>query len=293
MKLNKENNALDINGYTEIITANRNVFSFQFKEIWRYRDLILLFVKRDMASQYRQTILGPLWHILQPAVTTFIFLILFNRIAHIPTDNVPAVIFYMSGLTAWNYFSSCFTATSATFITNASVFGKVYFPRIILPLSVVLSNMIRFAIQFCLLVIVICYYAIFQNFSISIGWHTLLIPVILLIMAGLGLGAGIIVSSITTKYRDVAVLINFGIQLLMFVTPVGYSLAYLRQHSSYANVISLNPLSSLIESFRYAMLGSGIFSVNLFLYSVIFTLLALIIGIIIFNRVEKTFMDTV
>jgi len=282
----------ETNNWTEIIEPKNHFFNLRLKEIWRYRDLLFLFVKRDMQAQYKQTILGPLWHILQPALTTVIFVVLFSNIAKIPTDGVPPVIFYMCGLTIWNYFAACFTATSNTFITNAGIFGKVYFPRLILPLSVVASNLIRFAIQLTLLVAVIIWYAVTANYSIQLGANILLVPVIVIVMAGMGLGFGIIVSSLTTKYRDVAVLISFGVQLLLFITPVAYPLSYLEQ-SGYKTFIALNPLSALTEGFRYAVLGKGDFTTSSFLYSCSCMLAAILFGALLFNKVEKTFMDTV
>jgi lipopolysaccharide transport system permease protein len=278
--------------WTEIITPRNRLLDLRLKEVWRYRDLLALFVKRDLASQYRQTVLGPVWHLIQPILTTIMFLVLFNKIAKIPTDNIPPIIFYMSGIAIWNYFSTCFTSTSNTFITNAGIFGKVYFPRLIMPLSIVCSNMVKFAIQLGLLVSIMLYYYFTGAFSFNVGWHTLLIPPIVIVMAGLGLGLGIIISSLTTKYRDLTVLINFGIGLLMYITPVAYPLSFIKD-SSYRTIILLNPLSPLIESFRYAVLGTGTFDVLLFFYSVGFMIITLFAGMVIFGKVEKTFMDTV
>ncbi len=279
-------------GWSEIITPQNNFLDFRFKELWRYRDLMLLFVKRDFVAQYKQTILGPLWNIIQPILTTLMFLIVFNKIAKISTDALPPVLFYMSSITIWNYFSSCFTATSSTFITNAAIFGKVYFPRLILPLSNVTSNLIKFFIQFCLLLATTLYYVIFYNYKFNIGWHSLLIPVIAIIMALLGLALGIIISSLTTKYRDFTVLVNFGVALLMYVTPVAYPLSYLAK-SKYKFLIEWNPLSPLVEGFRYAFFGNGSFDFLHFTYSIIWMLICLLSGVVIFNRVERTFMDTV
>jgi lipopolysaccharide transport system permease protein len=278
--------------WTEIISPKADLLDVKLKEVWRYKDLLLLFVKRDFAAQYKQTVLGPLWHIIQPIFTTLIFFMLFNRIAKIPTDQLPPILFYMASLTIWNYFAACLTNTSSTFLTNANIFGKVYFPRLILPLSSVVSNMVRFGIQFGLLLILMLYYALSGTYKIDVGLHTLLIPAIVLIMAGLGLGVGIIISSVTTKYRDLNVLITFGVQLLMYATPVAYPLSYLDK-SRFKGLIEWNPLSSLVEAFRYAIFGSGTFNTTLFCYSIIFTVVALFIGIIIFNRVERNFMDTV
>jgi len=278
--------------WTEVITPRTNLFDLKLKELWRYRDLILLFIKRDFASQYKQTVLGPVWHLIQPILTTAMFFVLFNRIAKIPTDNLPPAIFYMSGITIWNYFSACFTGTSSTFVSNAGIFGKVYFPRLVLPLSLVCSNIIRFGIQMLLLIAAMIFYYIKGDYTFNLGIHTLLMPVVLLIMGLFGLGTGIIISSLTTKYRDLTVLISFGVQLLMYLTPVAYSLSYVEK-SSYRLLIKANPLTSLIETFRYSVLGRGTFDLPLFVYSCVCALLAMLIGMLLFNRVEKSFMDTV
>lgn len=278
--------------WTEIISPQSRVFDWRFKELWHYRDLVGLLVKRDFAAQYRQTVLGPVWHLIQPILTTGMFLILFSKIAKIPTDNVPPVIFYMCGITIWNYFSTCFISTSNTFIANATIFGKVYFPRLVMPISIVCSNIIKLGIQLLLLFSIMLFYSLTTDFRIQVGWHTLLLPVVILVMAGLSLGLGIIISSLTTKYRDLTVLINFGIGLLMYITPIGYSLSYING-SSYRALIVYNPLSPVIETFRYALLGTGVFDLYLFLYSVVCMLCSVFIGIWIFGKVEKNFMDTV
>jgi len=278
--------------WTEVITPRASFFDLKLRELWKYRDLIFLFVKRDFASQYKQTVLGPVWHLIQPILTTAMFFVLFNRIAKIPTDNLPPAIFYMSGITIWNYFSACFTGTSSTFVSNAGIFGKVYFPRLVLPLSLVCSNIIRFGIQMSLLIAVMIFYSITGAYTFNLGVHTLLMPVVLLIMGLFGLGTGIIISSLTTKYRDLTVLISFGVQLLMYVTPVAYSLSYVEK-SSYRLLIKANPLTSLIETFRYSVLGTGTLDMSLFVYSCACALFAILIGMLLFNRVEKSFMDTV
>jgi lipopolysaccharide transport system permease protein len=279
-------------GWTEVITSRDHLFDLHLKEVWRYRDLLFLFVKRDFAAQYRQTILGPLWHIIQPVFTSFMFLVVFNKIAKIPTDQLPPVLFYMSSITIWNYFSTCLNNTSNTFIANAGIFGKVYFPRLVSPLSAVVSNIIRFAIQFCLLLFLIVYYSVTGIYTFHTGWNNLLIPVIVIIMAAMGLGLGIIISSLTTKYRDLTILISFGVQLLMYATPVAYPLSFIEK-SKYTNFIRWNPLSPLVEGFRYAVLGQGTFNLYFFGYSIIFTIIALLFGVLLFNKVERSFMDTV
>lgn len=274
------------------IKPKTSLFNVKLKEVWKYRDLMSLFVKRDFVAQYKQTILGPIWHFVQPVLTTIMFVVVFGRIAKIPTGNIPSVLFYLSGLTIWNYFAVCLTSTSTTFTSNASIFGKVYFPRLVLPISVVISNMIKFGIQFLLLLAVIVYYQ-FHGYPIHFSFSWLLVPVILLIMAGIGLGAGIILSALTSKYRDFTVLIGFGIQLLMYLTPVIYPLAYLETKGKYAAFIHYNPISPLVEGFKFAVFGEGYYSLYYLGYSLVIMIILLFIGIMYFSKVEKTFMDTV
>ncbi|MBS4064426.1 MAG: ABC transporter permease [Chitinophagaceae bacterium] len=274
------------------IKPQASLLDLNLKEVWRYRDLMILFVRRDFVAQYKQTILGPLWHVIQPVFTTIMFLLVFGKIANIPTDDIEPVLFYMSGITMWNYFATCLTATSNTFVANANIFGKVYFPRLVLPLSIVISNMVKFGIQFGILLLAMVWFAVFKKIPIEFGVNWLLIPVLLIIMAGIGLGLGIIVSSLTTKYRDLSILIGFAVQLLMYATPVAYPLSFLKI-KSYAAFIEWNPLSPVIEGFRYALFQKG--SVDAFSlgYSVAFMLVVLIIGGVYFSKVERTFMDTV
>ena len=274
------------------IQPQSSLLDLNLKEVWRYRDLMMLFVRRDFVAQYKQTILGPVWHIIQPILTTIMFLLVFTKIAEIPTDGIEPLLFYMSGVTMWNYFSTCLTATSNTFVANAHIFGKVYFPRLVLPLSIVVSNMIKFGIQFGILLLAMIWYAVFRDIPIEFGVNWLLIPVLLIIMAGIGLGSGIIISSLTTKYRDLSVLIGFAVQLLMYATPVIYPLSYLVK-GSIGEVIQWNPLSPVIEGFRFALFGKGSFSWEWIGYSSLFMLVVLLIGSVFFNKVEKTFMDTV
>ncbi len=278
--------------WTEEISPKTSLLDIRLGEVWRYRDLLVMFVRRDFVAAYKQTILGPLWHFIQPILTTVMFLIVFGKIARIPTDGVEAIPFYMSGITIWNYFASCLGGTSNTFVGNASIFGKVYFPRLIMPLSVIISNIIKFAIQFLLLLSVLIYYGVTKgNFHFGISW--LLIPVLVLLMAGLGLGFGIIISSLTTKYRDFSVLIGFGVQLLMYATPIAYPASYLAEKSKYAYLIHYNPLTAVVEGFKYAVFGTGSFQINNLVYSFIWMIISLFIGIIVFNKTEKSFMDTV
>lgn len=274
-----------------VIEPREKLFQLNLSEVWKYRDLIMLFVKRDFVAQYKQTILGPVWHVIQPVFTTIVFLLIFGKIANIPTDGITPALFFMSGITIWNYFSSCLTSTSATFVANAGIFGKVYFPRLVIPISTVISNMIKFGIQFLLLVALMFWYAVKGN-SFTLTYNLLLIPVLVLLMALLGLGLGIIISSLTTKYRDFTVLIGFAVQLLMYATPVAYPLSFLR-NKSYASWIEWNPLSPIVEGFRYALFGKGSFVYSDLLYSFVFVIIALILGLFMFRRVERSFMDTV
>jgi lipopolysaccharide transport system permease protein len=273
------------------IKPKAKLLDINLAEIWHYRDLVLLFVKRDFIAQYKQTILGPVWHFIQPILTTAMFLLVFTRVARLPTDGVHPILFYMAGITVWNYFSACLLGTSNTFISNASIFGKVYFPRIITPLSVIISNLIRFCIQFLLLVLVIIFFA-FRGHPVHFSVYWAIIPLLLFLMAGIAFGLGIIISSITTKYRDFAVLLSFGVQLLMYGTPIVYPMSYL-QGLGIEWIMRINPLSSIVEAFRFALFGKGLFSGWDITYSLGFMFLVVTIGIILFNRIEKTFMDTV
>jgi len=278
--------------WTEEITPKASLFDIRLNEVWRYRDLLLLFVKRDFAATYKQTILGPLWHLIQPALTTIIFLIIFGRVAKIPTGGIEAIPFYMSGITIWNFFSTCLINTSNTFVANAPIFGKVYFPRLVVPLSVILSSTIKFGIQLILLFAVLVYFGITKgHFHFGISW--LLIPVLVIILAGMGLGAGILASSLTTKYKDLTVLINFGVQLLMYATPVAYPASYLANSGKLAQIILYNPLCPVVEGFRYALFGKPNFDISSLLYSFMWMVILLLAGAIAFGKTEKSFMDTV
>ncbi|MEO8445880.1 MAG: ABC transporter permease [bacterium] len=265
-------------------------FNFHLKDIWRYRDLLFMFVRRDFVAVYKQTILGPFWFFLQPILTTITFTIVFGNIAKIPTDGIPPILFYMSGIVCWSYFSDCLTRTSSTFVANANIFGKVYFPRLVTPLSNIISLLMKFSIQMILLVCFLIYYKL-NGSSVNPNITILLTPFLILLMAGLGLGFGIIVSSLTTKYRDLTFLVSFGVQLLMYATPVIYPLSALPE--KYKWIVLANPMTAIIDTFRYAFLGAGTFSPENLIYSTIFMVVTLAIGIVIFNRVEKTFMDTV
>ena len=274
------------------ITPKKNLFDINFKELWRYRDLVLLFVKKDFIATYKQTILGPLWHFFQPLFTTVVFLIVFTKLAKIPTNGIDPVLFYMSGLTLWNYFSTTLTATSSTFVSNANIFGKVYFPRLTLPISIIISNLIKFSIQFGLILLTMILFTIIGRTSIHIGINWLLIIPVIFIMAGISLGLGLIISSITTKYRDMNVLIGFGIQLLMYITPIIYPMSFLIG-KSYSVIVKWNPLTPLMEGFRFALFNSGTLPTMGLIYSLIFMLISITMGVIAFNQVERNFMDTV
>lgn len=265
-------------------------FNFHLKDIWRYRDLLFMFVKRDFVAVYKQTILGPFWFFLQPILTTITFTIVFGNIAKIPTDGIPPSLFYMTGIVCWSYFSDCLTRTSSTFIANANIFGKVYFPRLVTPLSNIISLLIKFSIQLMLLIIFLIYYKL-NGADVHPNMYLLLTPFLILLMAGLGLGFGIIVSSLTTKYRDLTFLVSFGVQLLMYATPVIYPLSVLPE--KYRWIVMANPMTAIIDTFRYAFLGAGSFNPGNLLYTTVFMIVILSIGIVVFNRVEKTFMDTV
>jgi lipopolysaccharide transport system permease protein len=249
-----------------------------------------MFVKRDFVSVYKQTILGPFWFFLQPILTTITFTIVFGNIAKIPTDGIPPILFYMSGIVCWGYFSDCLTRTSSTFITNANIFGKVYFPRLVSPLSNIISLLMKFGIQMILLIGFLIYFKM-NGSDVNPNIYILLTPYLILLMAGLGLGFGIIVSSLTTKYRDLTFLVSFGVQLLMYATPVIYPLSALPE--KYKWIVLANPMTSIVDTFRFAFLGAGTFNAGNLLYTSVFVVIILSIGIIVFNRVEKTFMDTV
>jgi len=249
-----------------------------------------MFVKRDFVTFYKQTILGPLWFFVQPLLTTIMYVIVFGNIAKISTDGLPMMVFYLCGITFWNYFSECFTKTASVFKDNASIFGKVYFPRLVMPLSIVVSNLIKLSIQFFLFIVVLLWYK-FQGANVHPNMYILLTPYLIILMAIIALGAGMIISSLTTKYKDLIFLITFGIQLLMYATPVIYPLSTLP--AKYAFIIKANPLSAVIETLRFAFTGSGTFSWMHLGYSSVFAFVLLAIGAIIFNKVEKTFMDTV
>lgn len=273
-----------------ILRPKTGWFDLHLSDLWRYRDLTMIFVWRDFVSQYKQTILGPLWHIIQPLFTTILFTVVFGRVARLSTDDLPPMLFYMGGITCWNYFAECLNRSSGTFINNASIFGKVYFPRLCVPVSIVISNIIKFAIQFGLFLLFMAFY-----YAKGATFHpnalVLLTPVLVLIMAALGLGSGIIISALTIRYRDLQVLITFGVQLLMFATPVILPMSYYSE--KYRWLMLSNPMSAIVETFRYGFLGAGTFEWSYLGYSAAATTVILFIGVLLFNHVERTFMDTV
>lgn len=273
-----------------VIEPQTSLFELNLKDVWRYRDLLWLLVKRDFVSFYKQTILGPLWFFIQPLFTTIIFTFIFGNLAGLSTDGLPQPLFYMAGITAWNYFADCLTKTSTVFRDNANIFGKVYFPRLIMPLSIVVSNLVRFGVQMLLFFMMLGYYA-FTGAAFAPNAYILLFPILVLQMALLGLGLGLVITALTTKYRDLAFLITFGVQLMMYATTVIYPLS--AAPAKYKWLIELNPMTGIIEAFRYGFLGQGEFTLITFGYSVVFTFTSLILGVIIFNKTEKTFVDTV
>ena len=278
------------NNWDLIITPRKKWYDLQLRQVWQYRDLISLFVQRDLVSRYKQTILGPIWFLIQPLFTSIIYTVVFGQIANLPTDGLPQMLFYMSGNVMWNYFQGCLNGTSNTFISNAGIFGKVYFPRLVTPISIVISNLISFAIQFVFF-LAFCLFFFMRGSAISLTSWAFTLPLLVLLMAGLGLGFGIIISSMTTKYRDLSYLVGFGVGLWMYITPVIYPVSAIPERWRW--LATFNPISPVIETFRAGFLGAGQSSWLRLGYSFVFMLVVLFIGIVIFNRVEKTFIDTV
>ena len=283
--------------WTIVIKPRNGLFEVNLKEIWDYRDLLTLFVKRDITVQYKQTVLGPLWWIIQPALTVIMYMVVFGGIAGIPTDGVPQPLFYLGGICMWQYFADCLNRTANTFVTNSGIFGKVYFPRLIMPIANVTSNLVRFSIQFGLFVVVYIYYA-FKGLAPSPNWYFLLFPLLVMMMAGLALGFGIVVSSMTTKYRDLQILFSFIVQLWMYATPIVYPLSQVSEmRTAGLNlevVMRLNPVTPVIETFKYGALSAGEFiGWGWLAYSFVIMLVVLALGILLFNKVQKSFMDTV
>ncbi|MFN7044593.1 MAG: ABC transporter permease [Flavobacterium sp.] len=275
--------------WDSVIESKHSLFDINLKELWHYRDLLVLFVRRDFVTVYKQTILGPLWFFIQPLLTTITFTIIFGNVAQLSTDGAPKIIFYMAGITLWNYFSTCLTTVSGVFNANAGIFGKVYFPRLIMPLTIVISNLMKFGVQFLLFIGFVGYFAS-QNQIQPNSW-ILLTPIIIVLMALISMGIGLILSSMTTKYKDLNQLIGFGVQLFMYATPVIYPSSSVPQ--DYQWVVELNPLVGLFDYMRYAYLGVGAFSISDLVYPSLFSIVILVLGVIVFNKTQKTFMDTV
>ena len=278
--------------YTTVIKPSAGLFNLNLREVWAYRDLVFILARRDIVATYKQTILGPLWFLISPVLTVIVYMFVFGSIAGISTDGMPQAVFYLGGITLWNYFSSCFTATANTFTTNAQIFGKVYFPRIVAPMANVLSNMVKLFIQMLLFIGVLAYYLHQDNSTITLANEIYLLPVLILMMAGLSLGVGIVISSLTTKYRDFKNFIGFGVSLLMYASPVIYPISAVKDQG-YGALLAYNPIAPIIETYRYIFTSQGSLDWNGLLVSGLATITILLLGLILFNRVERTFMDTV
>lgn len=277
------------------ITPKNRLLDLNLKEVWEYRDLLVLFVKRDVVTVYKQTILGPLWYLIEPLFTSIIFTLIFNNVANITTGAVPPFLFNLAGITIWNYFKTCLTSTSNTFSANAGIFGKVYFPRIIIPMSIVISNLFRFGIQLFIFFVFYVYY-IYHGAAIGFNKYTILFPIMIMLMGMLGLGLGMIISSLVTKYRDFKVLMNFGVQLLMYLSAVMYPISFFEDKlPEYVWIVKYNPLTYIIETVRFVLLDikDMNFDYSMFIYSIMITLTILFTGVIVFNKAEKNFVDTV
>ena len=277
-----------------VIEANASLWNIDLRELWRYRDLIRMYVRRDIVTLYKQTILGPLWFVIQPLITTVMFMVVFGGIAGIPTDGLPQPLFYMAGLLCWNYFADCLNKSSQTFTANQNVFGKVYFPRLVVPLSITISNLVKMGVQFGLFFLIYVFY-ICKGMEVQITSYIFFLPLLVLMLAGLGLGFGLLITSVTTKYRDLTFLVQFGVQLWMYATPVIYPLSNLSSgHAAqYLWLMKLNPLTSILETFKLAFLGTGTFSWGNFAYSFACTIMVMALGILVFNKVQRSFMDVI
>lgn len=272
------------------ITPKKSLFDLNLNQIWKFRDLLFLFVWRDFVSVYKQTILGPLWFFIQPILTSITFTIIFGNFAQISTDGMPKIIFYMAGITMWNYFADCLNKTSNTFVVNQGLFGKVYFPRLIVPLSIIVTNLLKFGIQIILFIVFWTYFYLTTD-TMQPNWYILIFPLLIIIMAALGLGFGMVISALTTKYRDLTFLIGFGVQLLMYASPIIYPMSTVPE--KYQWLIKLNPMTSIIDTFKHALMGTGSFDLYNLLYSCVFAVCILFLGLVVFNKVEKSFIDTV
>lgn len=276
-----------------VINPKKKGFGLDFSELWRYRDLFVMNIKRDIVVLYKQTVLGPLWYVIQPIFTTIMFMFVFGGIANIPTDGLPQPLFYMAGILCWNYFSDCLTKTSSTFLSNAHIFSKVYFPRLVVPFSIIVSNLVKFAIQLGLFLLFYLYF-IYKGAEISINSYILLTPFLIMMLAAMSFGIGIIISSLTTKYRDLSILFAFAIQLWMYATPIIFPLSIMAEkYEKWIWLIQLNPLTSIVEAFKYGFLGAGTFTWMSLAYSFVFTIVVFLIGSWTFNKVERSFIDVV
>ena len=277
-----------------VIEATTSLWNIDFRELWRYRELIRMYVKRDIVTLYKQTILGPLWFVIQPLITTIMFMVVFGGIAGISTDGLPQPLFYMAGLLCWNYFADCLNKCSQTFTANQNVFGKVYFPRLVVPLSITICNMVKMGVQFGLFLLIYIFY-ICKGMGLHITSYIFYLPLLVLMLAGLGLGFGLLLTSVTTKYRDLTFLVQFGVQLWMYATPVIYPLSTLTtgRAAQYLWLMKLNPLTSILETFKLAFLGTGTFSWGYFTYSFAFTIIVMAVGVLVFNKVQRSFMDVI
>lgn len=278
--------------WTTIIKPKTSLLQVDFRELWQYRDLYRMLVKRDIVVWYKQTILGPLWFFIQPILTTIMFMIVFGGIAKIGTDGIPQPLFYLAGICLWNYFAESLNQTSNTFIQNSALFGKVYFPRLVVPIATVTSNLVRLGIQLLLFVFVYLYFAFFTEATVAPNLYICLVPLLILPLSGLALGFGVLFSSLTTKYRDLTFLLSFLVQLWMYATPVIYPLSTI-ENPTLKTLMLLNPMTAILETFKYAVLGVGQFRFEYLTYSALFTLFIMAIGIVVFNKVQRTFMDTV
>lgn len=277
--------------YDKNIKPTTSLFELNLKELWEYRDLIYMYVKRDIVTFYKQTIMGPLWFVIQPILTTAMFMFVFGNLAGLSTDGIPKPLFYFSGIILWNYFADCLTRNSKIFIENQGVFGKVYFPRLVVPISITISNLVKFFIQFIIFIVIYIFYYFQAGGNVNPNIYLTLLPLLIILVAGLSLGFGIIFSSLTTKYRDLTFLLQFGVQLWMYITPVIYPLNSIPADKQW--LIALNPMTAVVETFKYAAIGQGVFSWAYLAYSFVFMIILLFAGIVVFNKVEKGFMDTV
>lgn len=289
-----ENQRLDStdDDWTLVVQSKQPLLSLKLDELWRYRDLLFMFVRRDFVAFYKQTILGPLWYLIQPLMTTIVFTLVFSKIAKIGTDNIPPILFYLAGITLWAYFSECLTKTSDTFFANQAIFGKVYFPRMIVPLSIVISGLIKLAIQFGLFVAMTVFFVWYRDVPIRTNSYALLFPLLILNLAFLAMGFGMIISALTSKYRDLKFALSFGVQLWMYATPIVYPMSMIGG-GKWKYILWANPVSPIVETFKLGFLGDGVFSILHLMYSLFFAIVLMFAAIIIFNRTERTFMDTV